>query len=107
MSLIKHLVRLAHLRAKVTFKGEHRNSRLHCRDFMLISTSVEGLECKWEGCTYKGNFGSRGALERHVKALHTNTQEFKCPDCDFVNGRRDKLQEHQRRKKHGNYIRLS
>lgn len=64
---------------------------------------TSGLECKlkceWEGCTYKGTFGRRGTLNRHVETQHLCPKSYECPEprCGKLFNRKDNLLEHLRK----------
>ncbi|KAE8351958.1 hypothetical protein BDV28DRAFT_149508 [Aspergillus coremiiformis] len=57
------------------------------------------LRCDVVGCSYKGLFGRRAELTRHINTKHRHPASFFCPhqDCYKLFNRKDNLKDHLRR----------
>ncbi|KAJ9284978.1 hypothetical protein DTO027B5_8553 [Paecilomyces variotii] len=61
-------------------------------------TNPGRVKCRWEGCTYAGDFTRDTTLWRHIKTQHLFPNAFACPvrQCRRAFGRKDKYDEHMR-----------
>ncbi|KAJ9262218.1 hypothetical protein DTO212C5_8015 [Paecilomyces variotii] len=61
-------------------------------------TNSGHVKCRWEGCTYTGDFSRDTTLWRHIKAKHLFPSAFVCrvEQCQRAFGRKDKYDEHMR-----------
>ncbi|KAJ5498156.1 hypothetical protein N7453_007207 [Penicillium expansum] len=56
-------------------------------------------KCGWQGCDYKGTFGRKHELMRHIDTKHVNPRSHHCPvpGCPGTFNRKDNLDEHFQR----------
>ncbi|KAJ9300136.1 hypothetical protein DTO271G3_2253 [Paecilomyces variotii] len=59
-------------------------------------TNSGHVKCRWEGCTYTGDFSRDTTLWRHIKAIHLFPDAFACRQCRRNFGRKDKYDKHMR-----------
>jgi uncharacterized Zn-finger protein len=60
-------------------------------------SQATNLQCRWEGCLYRGTFAREGDLIRHIKGVHISRDSYICQDCNKRFNRQDNLNAHIRR----------
>jgi hypothetical protein len=58
------------------------------------------FKCQWKGCLSLNDFRREADLLRHLKTIHISPAGYPCllGNCNKVFGRKDHLQQHQRRR---------